>query len=446
MVASLTLTGVMSLLFHGRVTLDYMVTGFVASLLVSYVVVKLLSFYQLELIDRVAERTAELVEAQRQADAARDHAQRMEAVGQLAGGVAHDFNNLLAVVLGSLRMIEEDLGDNPELRELVSSSIRSAERGTTLTKSLLAFSRQQALLPVTIDLNQAVGEVEDMLRRALGEAYEIRAIKAPDLWPVHVDPGQLQSAIINLVLNARDAMSEGGTVTLSTSNATLDADRARGEGDLTPGDYVLVSVADTGTGMSRDVIERAFVPFFTTKDVGKGSGLGLSMVYGFVRQSGGHVTIDSELGRGTAVRVYLPRHVDARSAASAGHAAMNLLPRGTETILVVEDNHDLRAVIRRQLERLGYPVLEAAHAADGLRVLRDNPGIAVVLTDVVMPHGISGPELARRVGDARPDVKVIFMSGYDEKYDLLKGSFRLLRKPFQPEELAAEIRAALAGG
>jgi signal transduction histidine kinase len=408
------------------------------------VVVKLLSFYQLELTDRVAERTAELVEAQRQADTAREHAQRMEAVGQLAGGVAHDFNNLLAVVLGRLRMIDEELTDHPELRDWVRSSIRAAERGTTLTKSLLAFSRQQALLPIVLDLNLAVDEIEDMLRRVLGEAYDIRAIKAPDLWSVEVDPGQLQNAMINLVINARDAMPDGGTVSVSTSNAVLDTAHTRGRSDLTPGSYVLLSVSDTGIGMPPEVVERAFEPFFTTKDVGKGTGLGLSMVYGFVKQTGGLVTIDSEPGKGTTVRVYLPRHVE-RAAPSESAGAVRA-PRGTETILVVEDNHELRKVIRLQLERLGYSVVEAAHGADGLRALRDHPRIDVLLTDVVMPQGISGPELAERAGASRPDIKVIFMSAYDEKHNVLEGAVRLLRKPFHPDELANEIRAALGGG
>ena len=372
-------------------------------------------------------------------------AQKMEAVGHLTGGVAHDFNNLFAVILGRLQMLDEELADQAELRSWVRSSLKAVERGATLTKSLLAFSRRQNLTPIEVDLNTVVDDVEDLLRRTLGEAYEFRVAKAPGLWAVEVDPGQLQNALLNLVLNARDAMPQGGRLTVETANATLPP----GQDHPQAGDYVLMSVADTGLGMSREVAERAFEPFFTTKDVDKGSGLGLSMVYGFVKQSGGHVTIDSAPGRGTVVRIYLPRKAGARSIAPAKSAPARSRPRGTETVLIVEDNDDLRRLTRLQLQRLGYTVLDAALGAEGLRLLGDNPSIALMLTDVVMPNGMSGPELAERALTLYPDLRVIFMSGYSEQRELLAATrglrFPLLQKPFHVDELATQIRAALDG-
>ncbi len=376
------------------------------------------------------------------------HAQKMEAVGHLTGGIAHDFNNLLAVILGRLQLIGEELPDRPELQDWVRSSIKAVDRGATLTRSLVAFSRRQTLMPVELDLNTVIDDVEAMLRQTLGEAYELRLSKAPDLWRVAADPGQLQSALLNLVLNARDATPQDATVTIATANITLDADHALGHGELRPGDYALLTVSDTGIGMSREVARRAFEPFFTTKDVGKGSGLGLSMVYGFVKQSGGHVTIDSEPRRGTDVRIYLPRKAGSPAAAPAGDADLPAVPRGTATILVVEDNDDLRQLTRLQLDRLGYAVLEAESGAEGLRILRENPGIDLLLTDVVMPRGISGPELAEAATALLPKLKVIFMSGYTEQRDMLErarghGTLRLLQKPFHVLELATQIRAAL---
>ncbi len=375
-------------------------------------------------------------------------AQKMEAVGHLTGGVAHDFNNLLAVILGRLQLLDEELGDRPELRNWVRSSLKAVDRGATLTKSLLAFSRRQALTPVELDLNAVIDDVDDMLRRTLGETYEFRVAKASEPWHVEADPGQLQNALLNLVLNARDAMPNGGTLVISTANVTLAAGDANRQGELQPGDYVMLAVSDTGAGMSREVAERAFEPFFTTKDVDKGSGLGLSMVYGFVKQSGGHVTLDSQPGRGTTVRIYLPRKVGARSVAQAKDVDLPSVPRGTSAILVVEDNDELRQLTRDQLERLGYTVLQAGDGAEGLRILRETPGIDLLLTDVVMPHGMSGPELAETATALLPKLKVIFMSGYTEQRDMLErarghGTLRLLQKPFHVLELATLIRAAL---
>ncbi len=375
-------------------------------------------------------------------------AQKMEAIGQLTGGVAHDFNNLLAVILGRLQMLAEELADDPRLRDWVQSSIRAAERGASLTKSLLAFSRQQSLAPVELDLRQVVGDTEEMLRQALGESFALRVAIAPGLWPVEADPGQLQNALLNLVFNSRDAMPKGGTVAITLFNISVTSENRIGPSDLKPGDYVVLSISDTGVGMAREVVERAFEPFYTTKDVGKGTGLGLSMVYGFVKQTGGHVAIESGLNQGTTISLYLPRKAKAGSVAPARGAAQKSAPRGAETILVVEDNEDMRVLTRLQLERLGYTVLEAAHGAEGLRVLAENANVDLLLTDVMMPKGMSGPELAERAVSARRDLKVVFMSGYNELHDALgqthgRGPVRLLQKPFRVAELAAQMREAL---
>jgi signal transduction histidine kinase/DNA-binding NarL/FixJ family response regulator len=447
-VLSLIVTSAMSLLFHGRVTWDYLATGFVASLFVSYIIIRLASFYRSELIKRVEERTAELLQARREVDRAHIHAQRMEAIGQLTGGVAHDFNNLLAVILGRLHLLDEELAINPELRGWVQSSIRAAERAADLTKSLLSFARQQALKPVALDLNEVVGDLEELLHRALGEAYQFRLVTGPGLWTVEADPGQLQNALVNLVLNARDAMPNGGMVTIATSNMTLTDESIRRQGEARPGDYVVISVSDTGTGMPREVIERAFEPFFTTKDVGKGSGLGLSMVYGFVNQSGGHVAIESELGHGTTVRIAMPRKIGADVTVLRDLSPERRPPRGSETILVVEDDDELRVLTRLQLERLGYTVLEAEHGAEGLRVIKENPGVALLVTDLVMPLGMSGLELAEQATALRPSLKAVFMSGYSDDDEVLKRRQRdlpkrFLQKPFNLGQLAAEIRVAL---
>ncbi len=283
-------------------------------------------------------------------------AQKMEAIGQLTGGVAHDFNNLLAVILGHLDLLAEDMADAPRLRASLQSCIGAVRRGATLTKSLLAFSRQQALEPIDLDLNVALADMEQILRRAVGETIEFQVIRGAELWITETDPGQLQNALLNLVLNARDAMPMGGKVIIATSNTRLDADNLAGLGGLLPGDYVQLSVSDTGAGMSQAVVDRAFEPFFTTKESGKGSGLGLSMVYGFVKQTGGHVTIQSEPGHGTTVRIYLPRQ---NGQGLVRTQLMNGQERefsigGNETILIVEDNNDVREMTRLQLERLGY--------------------------------------------------------------------------------------------
>jgi len=376
------------------------------------------------------------------------HAQRMEALGRLTGSIAHDFNNLLAVLLGRLQLIGDELPDQPELQEWLQSSIKAVVRGATLTKSLVAFSRSQPPVSVEVDLNTVIDDAENTLRQTLGDAYALHLVKAPGLWHVAADPGQLHSAMLNLVLNARDAMLKDGTVTIATANVTVDAGQAEGSSELRPGDYVTLAVSDTGIGMPPEVAERAFEPFFTTKEMGKGGGLGLSMVYGLAKQSGGHATIDSEPGKGTTIRIYLPRKVDGGAIAPAKDAERPAAPRGTATILVVEDNDELRQTTCLQLERLGYTVREAGQGAEGLRILREAPEIDLLLTDVNMPRGMSGPELAETAAALFPNVKVIFMSGHDEHRSMLdrfrrRGTLRFLQKPFHIDELAAQIRAAL---
>lgn len=375
-------------------------------------------------------------------------AQKMETMGQLTGGIAHDFNNLLAVVLGRLQMVDEELADRPHLRSWVRSSIRAVERGATLTKSLLAFSRQQVLTPISLDLNALIDEMEEMLRRTLGEAYELRVSKAPDLWFASADPGQLQNALINLVINARDAMPDGGSLLIETTNENLTADNMGKHTDAEPGHYVMLSVSDTGIGMAPEVREQAFEPFFTTKDVGKGSGLGLSMVYGFAKQSGGHVSIFSELGRGTSVHLCLPRKIENVPATTTSIPNFEAAAGKGATILVVEDDNDLRDLTRLQLERLGYKVLAAADGGEGLRVLSENPEVDLLISDVILPHGMSGPAFVEKAITFRPDLKVVFVSGYSEDVGAFDRTHwpkpvRLLQKPFRVEELVAEIHAAL---
>lgn len=373
-------------------------------------------------------------------------AQKMEAIGNLTGGIAHDFNNLLSVILGRLDMAMEELGDRPRVREWIEICIKAADRGATLTRSMLAFSRQQPLQPVDIDVAAAISDVMGILPRTLGETIAISVSRAPELWSCHADPVQLQNAVLNLALNARDAMPNGGKLTIEISNARLDADYAARNADVTPGDYVALSMSDTGTGMTPEVAARAFDPFFTTKDVGKGSGLGLSMVYGFVRQSGGHVKIYTELGSGTTVRLYLPRGHTRRttSGVSAGAAPLRT---GHETILVVEDDADVRDLTVAMLRRLGYAVLFAADGTEALGLIATGLRISVLLTDVTLPGGANGKVLAQKVAEIVPSVRAIFMSGYAQSaifgHGHLEPGVQLLQKPFTIEQLSDALRSVL---
>ena len=369
---------------------------------------------------------------------------KMEAVGQLTGGVAHDFNNLLAVITGNTEFLQDDIGDNTQLATIE----RAADRGAELTQRLLAFSRQQTLQPQAIDLEDLISGLLGLFQRTLGEQIRVLAEVPDEIWPALADPGQLENALLNLSINARDAMPEGGLLTISCANIELQSGDIRASDEITAGEYVQITVRDTGAGMSDEVLEHAFEPFYTTKDIGAGSGLGLSMVYGFARQSGGDAVIDSEPGEGSEIRLFLPRaEVNAMSDKSI---QSDELARGEEeVILVLEDEPDVREYVVAALERLGYRVLRASNGAGALRVLENEAGnIDLLLSDVVLAGGMSGPELADKAMSLYPELKVVFMSGYTAELhitDKIPGfDEALLNKPFKRAELARVIRETLS--
>ncbi len=374
-------------------------------------------------------------------------AQQMEAIGQLTGGIAHDFNNLLAVVVGNLDMLTEETEEGSDPRLMVTEALRAALRGSSLVNQLLAFARKLPLKPQTVDINQLTADMVSLLSRTLGGAINVTLHKDPKLWLVMADPSQLENAILNLAINARDAMPEGGTLELETSCVTLSAAEIVDLPDASPGDHVVLSVTDTGTGMSLEVQARAFDPFFTTKTDGKGTGLGLSMVYGFTRQSGGHVVIDSKPGIGTTVRLYLPRGRDAWLSDSLSAASNASLPHGHEVVLVVDDNFGVRETAARILRSLNYVVLEADSGSEALEILARTPKIDLLFTDVIMPGGIDGPMLARMATQDRPELAVLLTSGYvDATGDALHlglSQWDMLAKPYRRQELAIRVRDAL---
>jgi len=374
-------------------------------------------------------------------------AQKMEAVGQLTGGVAHDFNNLLTVIQGNLEMMAAGM-KQADIVRLAKIALKATERGGQLTQRLLAFSRKQTLAPEVIRLDRLVAGMSDMMRRTLGEAIEIEVTTESELWNCEIDPGQLENAILNLALNARDAMARGGRLTIRTENVVLDQPETVLQIVVPPGAYVRVSVVDTGTGLSTEELEHAFEPFFTTKEVGAGSGLGLSMVHGFISQSDGFVTIDSAQGAGAAVRMYLPKSTAPRRPAPHGARSEAPVARG-ELILVVEDDADVRALTVALLTAEGYRTVEASDGKLAMEVLRNTPGIDLLFTDVVLPGGISGVDVANNAVDLVPGVKVLFASGYADDVLTPNGqtfeNFQLLRKPFRKADLARHIRAALDG-
>ncbi|MGH6781127.1 MAG: ATP-binding protein, partial [Sphingomonadaceae bacterium] len=374
-------------------------------------------------------------------------AQKMEAVGQLTGGIAHDFNNLLTVISGNLEMIERRLEDG-RLRALLREAQEAADDGAKLTGQLLAFGRRQTLNAKLADIGELVSNFADLLRRTLGETIELRTVITGAPLSAMVDTAQLQNALLNLALNARDAMPRGGRLTVEIARARLDADYAQMYPQVRTGDYVLVSVSDTGVGMSAEVKQRAFEPFFTTKGVGAGTGLGLSMVYGFAKQSGGHLQLYSELDQGTTVRLFLPAAVSLRAGASerdGGGAEQADSPRGHESILVVEDDARVRRVAVARLEDEGYQVIEAATGAQALALIAEHPEIRLLFTDIVMPGGMLGDELAKEVRILRPDIKILFTSGYAEPslagWELAESSW--LKKPYTARELATRLRTLL---
>ena len=373
-------------------------------------------------------------------------AQKMEAVGQLTGGVAHDFNNLLTVVIGNLDVMELGL-DDERLVRLLRAARRGAERAATLTHRLLAFSRKQPLTPQAVDLNKLVSDMSDMLRRSLGEAVTIETSLAGDLWQTSADPNQVENALLNLALNARDAMPSGGRLTIGTANAVLDSIYAGRYPEIAHGDYVLLSVTDTGVGMSAEILAKAFEPFFTTKDIGSGSGLGLSMVYGFARQSGGHAAIKSAPGHGTTVELFLPRLLAGEIPVEAHVTAPMPDGRAGETVLVVEDDEDVRAYSVTALETLGYTVHTARNAEDALRRLSELPRIDLLFTDVGLPGGTNGRELAEAAAKIHLDLKVLFTTGYASHAVIRDGTvdpgIDIIGKPFTLKEIASKIRDVL---
>ncbi len=375
-------------------------------------------------------------------------AQKMEAIGQLTGGLAHDFNNLLTVISGNLEMIEGKLQDE-KLRPLLREAQDAAEDGAKLTGQLLAFGRRQPLNAKLADIGQLVSGFSDLLRRTLGEAIEFRTIVSGAANRALVDASQLQNALLNLVLNARDAMPRGGRLSIEISRVQLDVDYAQMYPQVRTGDFVLIAVTDTGQGMSADIKQRAFEPFFTTKGVGSGTGLGLSMVYGFAKQSGGHVQLYSEIGQGTSVRIFLPaaqkENAGAADRQPEEHAQPGI-PGGSEKILVVEDDPRVRRVAVARLLDAGYQVVEAANGRDALDRLDENPDVALLFTDIVMPGGMTGDELANTVRALRPKVKILFTSGYAEptiagRELALSGTW--LKKPYTARELAQRLRELL---
>ncbi|MFC5760574.1 response regulator [Rhizobium sp. GCM10022189] len=405
-----------------------------------------------KLEDTVAQRTGELKREMAEhasAQAQVRQLQKMETIGQLTGGVAHDFNNMLAIIIGSLDLAQRRLNgkEDPRLLNSIQSARDGAQRAAVLTARLLAFSRQQPLAPEIVDANKLVGGMSEMLRRTLGEQISIEVVLAGGLWPTFADLSQLENAILNLSVNARDAMPDGGHLTIETANTELDDRYARLHQDVEAGQYVMVSITDTGIGMSPEVLERAFDPFYTTKGSGKGTGLGLSQVYGYVKQSRGHIKIYSEIDRGTTVKIYLPRHVGSGVARPA--PSTKPIPQGSveDTILVVEDDRNVREMTAESLRELGYSVLQAADGPEALNLL-ENERVDLIFTDIVMPQ-MNGRQLADAVTEKWPDIRILYTTGYARNAIVHNGvldhGVSLLAKPFSLEQLAHKVREALNG-
>jgi PAS domain S-box-containing protein len=399
----------------------------------------------------VRDVTAEKAAAERlkAAEEALLQSQKMEAVGQLTGGIAHDFNNLLTGIVGSLDLLQTRLnqGRTENVARYINAAMTSANRAAALTHRLLAFARRQPLIPKGVDANALVVSLEDLLRRTIGETIDLEIRASNQLWGTLCDPNQLESALLNLAINARDAMPDGGRLTIATSNVRIGKITADTPA-LSPGDYICIAVTDTGVGMSPEVAGRAFDPFFTTKPIGQGTGLGLSMIYGFARQSNGHATIDSRIGQGTSVRLYLPRHLGdtaskhASAARAAEHAATG------ETVLVVEDEPVVRGVILEMLGEQGYKTLAANDGPSGLNVLRGGARIDLLITDVGLP-GMNGRQLADQARETRPGLKILFITGYAENVAMSEGflqpGMEMITKPFDLDNLSQRVRNMVSG-
>jgi signal transduction histidine kinase/CheY-like chemotaxis protein len=417
----------------------------------------------LDLFDRTQEltrRTNELIEAntrlqseiaQREATETQlRQAQKMEALGQLTGGIAHDFNNLLAVIIGNIELIQRAGGDAEKIERLAQTAIKGAQRGERLVRQLLTYARRQIIRPATVNPNQLIADIENLMRRAIGEQIEMIMTLSPLLAPAEIDPTEFETAILNLVINSRDAMTGGGRITIETQNVTIDRQFAAGNPEVTPGPYVMIAVSDSGTGMPPAVLARAFDPFFTTKEVGKGSGLGLSQVYGFAKTAGGHVTIESELGIGTTVKLYLPKASDRPIMPETASETATLGPASShETILVVEDDEDVLMVAAESLRGLGYQVETAVNAAQALDILRGDHSIDLLFSDVIMPGGMNGVQLTVEARRIRPELKVLLSSGYTaaalRREHGLPDNLNVVEKPYQREELAKKLRLVIGG-
>jgi len=382
------------------------------------------------------------------AEAQLRHVQKMDAIGQLTGGVAHDFNNILTVITGTIGILEDAVAGDPQLAAIARLIDEAAERGANLTKHLLAFARKQPLQPLEVDVNSLVLEAAKLLQPTLGEHIEITPLLAEDAWTALADPSQLTTAVLNLALNARDAMPNGGKLALETSNVYLDENYASMQDEVAAGNYVMIAVSDTGSGIPAALLERVFDPFFTTKEVGKGTGLGLSMVFGFVKQSGGHIKLYSEEGHGTSVKIYLPRATGLNQTAAEALVSVDI-EGGSEAVLVVEDDPLVRRYVMTQIESLGYTTLEAANATDALHVIDNGADIDLLFTDVIMPGHMNGRQLVDEALKRRPGLKTLYTSGYTENaivhHGRLDSGVLLLAKPYRKSELARMIRLALGG-
>jgi signal transduction histidine kinase/ActR/RegA family two-component response regulator len=392
------------------------------------------------------------ISSRRDAEQQLRQAQKMEAIGYLVGGMAHDFNNLLTVVIGNLELAQQffESSDFLQAQRKVEAAQNGAQRAATLTERLLAFARQQNLEPQPLDANKVVAEMSEMIRHSIGSDVEFETVLAGGLWEAMADQNQLENALLNLAINARDAMPEGGKITIETANAYLDAAYAAAHEEVLPGQYVLVAVSDGGLGMTPEEATQAFQPFYTTKGIGKGSGLGLSQVFGFVKQSSGHVKIYSEVGVGTTVKIYLPRVIGQETPVTETKSASPALPhaREQETVLVVDDDVDVLAYSVNALETLGYHVIGTQDAPSALRALEEHPKVGLLFTDVQLP-GLNGQELAEEITRRRPDLAVLFTTGYSVNAVVHRGILnqgtRSLNKPFSLAELAAGVREALDG-
>jgi PAS domain S-box-containing protein len=397
-------------------------------------------------VDRIIGSIRDITDRVRAEERLRD-AQRMEAIGQLTGGVAHDFNNLLQVIRGNLELLEGAVANDPRAAQRLKNALYGADRAAQLTRQLLAFARRQPLEPQVINLSRLVSDMADLLRRTLGEAIEVETVVAGGLWNTIADPTQVESAILNLALNARDAMPRGGRLTVEITNAVLDESYARNVGEVAAGQYVMLAVSDTGEGMSEEVRARVFEPFFTTKSDGKGTGLGLSMVYGFTKQSNGHIQIYSEVGQGTTVKIYLPRSRQPETAV-AGIEPEEAVAAGGRTILVVEDDAAVRAATVAMLDELGYRSLEAVDAASALDLMDKAPEIDLVFSDVVMPGPLRTRDFAKRLAELRPGLPILFTSGYTDNaiihHGRLDEGVSLISKPYAKADLARKLSQQFA--